>query len=71
MEVKKYNPFVVIKSKPKAKPLPKAKIKPKPKPELEAKGLTLDKERNWILFMLKVLLRLVGNSLIIIDLVID
>ena len=28
MEVKKYNPFVVIKPKPKAKPLPKAKIRP-------------------------------------------
>ena len=80
MEVKKYNPFLIIKPKPKAKPLPKAKIKPtgstrerssKPKTELEAKGLTLDKKRNWILFMRKVLLRLVGNSLIIIDLVID
>ena len=42
MEVKKYKPFVVIKSKPKAKPFSKAKIKPKPKTELEAKGLTLD-----------------------------
>ena len=29
MEVKKYNPFVVIKSKPKVKPLSEAKIKPK------------------------------------------
>ena len=46
MEVKKYNPFVVIKSKPKAKPLPKANIKPKPNTELEAKGLTLDNERK-------------------------
>ena len=89
MEVKKYNPFVVIKptgstrerkSKPKAKPLPKAIIKPtgstrkrssKPKTELEAEGLTLDnKKRNWILFMRKVLLRLVENSLSIIYLVI-
>ena len=72
MEVKKYNPSVVIKPKPKAKPLPKAKIKPtgstrerssKPKTELEAKGLILDNK--------KALLRLVGTSLIIIDLVID
>ena len=46
MEVKMYNPFVVIKCKPKAKPLPKAKIKPKPKTELEAKGLTLDNKRK-------------------------
>ena len=30
MEFKKYNPFVVIKSKPKVKPLPKVKIKPNP-----------------------------------------
>ena len=28
MEVKKYNPFVVIKPKRTAKPLPRAKIKP-------------------------------------------
>ena len=55
MEVKMYNPFVVIKPKPKAKPLPKAKIKPtgstrarssKPKKELEAKGLTLDNKKK-------------------------
>ena len=55
MEVKKYNPFVVIKLKPKAKPLSKAKIKPtgstreqssKPKTELEAKGLTLDNKKK-------------------------
>ena len=44
MEVKKYNPFVVIKPKP--KPLPKARIKPKPKTELEAKGLTLDNKKK-------------------------
>ena len=42
MEVKMYNPFVVIKSKPRAKPLPK----PKPKTELEAKGLTLDNKKT-------------------------
>ena len=46
MEVKKYNHFVVIKSKPKAKPLPKAKIRPKPTTELEAKGLTLDNKKK-------------------------
>ena len=46
MEVKKYNPFVVIKPKPKAKPLPKAKIKPNPKTELEARGLTPDNEKK-------------------------
>ena len=46
MEVKKYNPFVVIKSKPKAKSLPKAKIKPKPESELEAKGLTTDNKKK-------------------------
>ena len=48
MEVKKYNPFVIIKSKHKAKPLPKAKVKPKPKTELEAKGFTLDKKRYYL-----------------------
>ena len=36
MEVKKYNPFVVIKPKPKPKVRPKAKIK------LEARGLALE-----------------------------
>ena len=59
MEVKKYNPFVVIKPKPKAKPIPKAKIKPtgstcerssKPKTELEAKGLTLDNKKTGYYF---------------------
>ena len=70
MEVKKYNPFVVINSKPKTKTLPMAKVKPKPKTELEAKGLTLGNKKKLDNFMLKVLLRLVGNSLIIIGLVI-
>ena len=46
MEVKKYNPFVFIKSKPKAKQLSKAKIKPKPKTELDAKGWTLDNKKK-------------------------
>ena len=40
MEVKKYNPFVVI------KPLPKAKTKPKPKTKLEARGLTLENKKK-------------------------
>ena len=40
MEVKKYNPFVVIKPKPKPKVRPKAKIK------LEAGGLSLENKRN-------------------------
>ena len=38
MEVKKYNPFVVIKPKPKVKP--KAKIK------LEARGLALENKKK-------------------------
>ena len=55
MEVKKYNPFVVIRPKPQAKPLTKAKIKAtvsnrerssKPKTELEAKRLTLDNKKK-------------------------
>ena len=56
MEVKKYNPFVVMNK-------PKSKAKPKSKPKVEAKGLSLEnKKRNLILFMLKVLLRQVRNS---------
>ena len=46
MEIKKYNPFDVIKPKSKAKQLPKAKVKPKPINELEAKGLTLDNKKK-------------------------
>ena len=38
MEVKKYNPFVIIKPKPKPKP----KVRPKPKIKLEAEGLALE-----------------------------
>ena len=38
MEVKKYNPFVVIKPKP--KPRSKPKVRPKPKIKLEAGGLS-------------------------------
>ena len=40
MEVKKYNPFVVIKTKPKAKVRPKAKIKH------EAGGLALENKKK-------------------------
>ena len=39
MEVKKYNPFVVMNK-------PKSKAKPKSKPMLEAKGLSLEKKIN-------------------------
>ena len=38
MEVKKYNPFVVIRPKPKVRP--KAKVK------LEAKGLSLENKKK-------------------------
>ena len=38
MEVKKYNPFVVI--KPKLKRRSKPKVRPKPKVKLEAGGLS-------------------------------
>ena len=38
MEVKKYNPFVVIKPKP--KPRSKPKVRPKPKIKREAGGLS-------------------------------
>ena len=47
MEVKKYNPFVVVvKPKPKTMQLPKAKIKPKPKTKLEIKGLSLENKKK-------------------------
>ena len=36
MEVKKYNPFVVIKPKPRSKP----------KPKLEARGLALENKKK-------------------------
>ena len=44
MEVKKYNPFVVIKPKP--KPRPKPKVRPKPKIKLEAGGLALENKKK-------------------------
>ena len=53
MEVKKYNPFVVIKPKPKgstrersSKTEPKPKLKPKPKVKLEAGGLALEDKKK-------------------------
>ena len=42
MEVKKYNPFVIIKPKPRSKPKPK----PKPKVKLEARGLALENKKK-------------------------
>ena len=42
MEVKKYNPFVVIKPKPKPKP----KVRPKAKIKLEAKVLSLENKKK-------------------------
>ena len=44
MEVKKYNPFVVIQPKP--KPRPKPKVRPKPKIKLEAGGLALENKKK-------------------------
>ena len=44
MEVKTYNPFVVIKYKP--KPKPKPKVKPKPNVKLEARGLALENKKK-------------------------
>ena len=44
MEVKKYNPFVIIKPKP--TPRPKPKVRPKPKIKLEAGGLSRRIKRN-------------------------
>ena len=40
MEVKKYNPFVVI------KPNPKPKVRPKSKIKLEAGGLALENKKK-------------------------
>ena len=44
MEVKKYNPFVIIKPKP--KPRPKPKVRPKPKIKLETRGLALENKKK-------------------------
>ena len=53
MEVKKYNPFVVVKPKPTPKPLTKAKIKPNPKPKLEAKGPSLENKKKFDIIFAK------------------
>ena len=42
MEVKNYNPFVVIKPEP----TPKPKVRPKAKIQLEAKGLSLENKKK-------------------------
>ena len=42
MEVKKSNPFVIIKPKPRSKP----KVRPKPKVKLEARGLALENKKK-------------------------
>ena len=44
MEVKKYNPFVVIKPKPEPRIKPKAK--PKPQIKLEARGLAFENKKK-------------------------
>ena len=41
MEVKKYNPFVVM-----SKPKPKSKVRPKAKTKLEAGGLSLENKKK-------------------------
>ena len=53
MEVKKHNPFVVIKPKPtgsirerSSKTEPKPKVKPMPKVKLEARGLALENKKK-------------------------
>ena len=51
MEVKQYNPFVVIKPtgstcERSSKPKPKPKVSPKAKIKLEAKGLSLENKKK-------------------------
>ena len=53
MEVKKYNPFVVIEPKRTgstrercSKPKPKPKVRPKTKIKLEGKGLSLENKKK-------------------------
>ena len=60
MEVKKYNPFVVIKPKP--KPKPKPKVRPKAKIKLEAAGLSLENKKKLDIIYARGLLRQVRNS---------
>ena len=56
MEIKKYNPFVVIEPKPKPKVRPKAKIK------LEAGGLSLENKKKLRIIYARGFLRQVRNS---------
>ena len=51
MEVKRYNPFVVIKPKPKPRVKPKAK--PKPQTKLVAGGLALENKKILDIFYAK------------------
>ena len=44
MQVKKHNPFVLIKPEP--KPRVKPKVKPKPQTKLEARGLALENKKK-------------------------
>ena len=63
MEVKKYNPFVVIKPKPKPTGSTRersSKVRPKAKIKLEAGGLSLEKKLDII--YARVLLRQVRNT---------
>ena len=60
MEVKKYNPFVVIKPKPtgstrerSSKTELKPQVKPKPKVKLVARGLALENEKKLDIFYAK------------------
>ena len=62
MEVKKYNPFIVVnkyKPKAKAKPLPKPKAKPKPKTmsRIEARGLSLENKKKLDIIYAKVFVK--------------
>ena len=54
MEVKKYNPFVIIKPKP--------KVRPEAKIMLEAGGLSLESKEKLDIIYARVLLRQVRNS---------
>ena len=55
MEVKKYNPFVVLKPNPKLKPKPK--VRPKAKIKLEAKGLSLENKKKLDIIYAKALVK--------------
>ena len=68
MEVKKYNPFFVIKPKPtgstrerSSKPRVKPKAKPKPQTKLEASGLALENKKKLDIFYAKSSLKTSGK----------